>query len=103
WSGMGGPPAAERTRSERRTTHVEVPRDLFADAGSIPAGSISITAGRSGFWWSLRPAVFHSLQSPSSTVQRVLWRSDRFRSLQGQSYLCIPEAWSDEIAMGPRM
>src|SRR5690606_34983482 len=31
----------DRTRNtERRTTHVEVLRDLFADAGSTPAGSI---------------------------------------------------------------
>ena len=42
WSVRGCPLADDRTRrTEQRNTHVDALRDLFADAGSTPAGSTS--------------------------------------------------------------
>src|SRR5690606_26944362 len=54
WSVRGRPLADDRTRTtEQRTTHVDALRDLFADAGSTPAGSMNETGAAA---W--RPSLF---------------------------------------------
>ena len=63
-------PTTERGKTERRNTHVEALRDLLADAGSTPAGSMkkaSVTFGYAVLFL-MSPAGSYALAAPAATT-----------------------------------